>query len=100
MDGYCMWPSPYSQHWNSVDSGPNRDVVGDFIFGIRQNSGMKAGVQYSLQEWFNPLYNLDKSTNFSTSFYPATKVIPELKDLASYSQNLFFCEKITKSFLN
>jgi len=81
LDGYCMWPSPYSHTWNSLTSGPARDVVGDFVFGMRQNSGMKVGVQYSLYEWYNPIYALDKNSNFTTSFYPATKSIPELKDL-------------------
>ncbi|CAG0915163.1 unnamed protein product [Notodromas monacha] len=54
---------------------------GDFMYGIRQNSGMKAGVYYSLYEWFNPLYLMDKNANFNSAFYPATKSMPELKDL-------------------
>ena len=28
-EGYTNWPSKYSFNWNSVDVGPNRDIVGN-----------------------------------------------------------------------
>lgn len=31
-EGFTMWPSKYSFSWNSVDTGPHRDIVGSFIF--------------------------------------------------------------------
>ncbi|CAG0915545.1 unnamed protein product [Notodromas monacha] len=81
QDGYCMWPSPYSYHWNSLTSGPTKDVVGEFMTAMRKKENLKAGVFYSLYEWFHPIYNIDKAIGFRTSFYPATKSVPELKDL-------------------
>ena len=27
-EGFCLWPSKYSWNWNSMDVGPNRDLVG------------------------------------------------------------------------
>ena len=27
-EGYTNWPSKYSFNWNSMDVGPNRDIVG------------------------------------------------------------------------
>ena len=27
-EGYTNWPSKYSFSWNSMDVGPNRDIVG------------------------------------------------------------------------
>ena len=40
-DGYCLWPSPYSPGWNSVDVGPKRDLLGDFCLAMR--AGRAAG---------------------------------------------------------
>ena len=28
-DGYCLWPSRYSPGWNSVETGPHRDICGE-----------------------------------------------------------------------
>ena len=28
-EGFCMWPSPTSWNWNSMDVGPRRDIVGE-----------------------------------------------------------------------
>lgn len=28
-EGYTMWPSTYSYSWNSMDVGPNRDLIGN-----------------------------------------------------------------------
>ena len=30
-EGYTNWPSKYSFNWNSMDVGPNRDIVGRSI---------------------------------------------------------------------
>ncbi len=54
-DGYCLWPSPYSPHWNSVDVGPRRDLLGDFCASMRA-AGLRAGFYYSLLEHNHPLY--------------------------------------------
>ena len=54
-DGYCLWPSPYSPGWNSVDVGPKRDLLGDFSKAMRA-AGLRAGFYYSLGEFNHPLY--------------------------------------------
>jgi alpha-L-fucosidase len=54
-DGYCLWPSPYSPGWNSVDVGAKRDLLGDFSKAMRE-SGLRAGFYYSLAEFDHPLY--------------------------------------------
>lgn len=54
-DGYCLWPSPYSPGWNSMDVGPKRDLLGDFSQAMRR-AGLRAGFYYSLGEFNHPLY--------------------------------------------
>lgn len=51
-DGYCLWPtkSPYKKGWNSMDVGPQRDLVGDLTEAVRAE-GMKMGLYYSNIEW-------------------------------------------------
>lgn len=29
-EGFCLWPSPTSRNWNSMDVGPNLDIVGRY----------------------------------------------------------------------
>ena len=46
-DGYCLWPSKeastsYGMPWNSVVSGPKRDLVGDLTTAVREE-GVKMG---------------------------------------------------------
>jgi alpha-L-fucosidase len=41
-DGYCLWPSPYNRGWNSLDTGPKRDVLGEFCAALREE-GLRAG---------------------------------------------------------
>jgi len=54
-EGFCLWPSPQSWNWNSVDLAPHRDLVGDLTNAARRH-GLKMGLYYSLYEWYNPLY--------------------------------------------
>lgn len=54
-DGYCLWPSPFSPGWNSLDAGPKRDVLGEFTTAMR-DAGLRAGFYYSLGEFNHPLY--------------------------------------------
>lgn len=60
-DGYCLWPSKeasksFGMPWNSVDSGPKRDLVGDLTDAVRAE-GVKMGLYYSIWDWFNPYWD-------------------------------------------
>ena len=39
-DGYCLWDSKYQPEWNSVMSGPKRNVVAEVTHAVRA-AGMK-----------------------------------------------------------
>ncbi|CAH8597154.1 unnamed protein product [Schistosoma turkestanicum] len=80
-EGFCNWPSVNSWQWNSMDIGPNRDLVGDLAASIRNRTNLRFGVYHSLFEWFNPLYLHDKANNFTTQTFVAQKTMPELYDL-------------------
>ena len=59
-DGYCLWPSAeasqsFGTAWNSVESGPHRDLVGDLTRAVRAE-GLKMGLYYSIWDWFNPFW--------------------------------------------
>lgn len=82
-EGYCMWPSKYSWNWNSMDVGPNRDLVGDLANAIRSRTDLKFGTYHSLYEFFNPLYLADKSNKFQTQDFVRTKTMPELYELVN-----------------
>lgn len=80
-EGYCMWPSNYSWNWNSMDVGPNRDLVGELANAIRKDTKLKFGTYHSLYEFFNPLYLQDKANRFTTNDFVARKTMPELFEL-------------------
>lgn len=81
-DGYALWPSEYSWNWNSQEVGPHRDLLGDVLGAVR-NAGLKAGVSYSLDAWFDPLYLNDFPA------YVDQKLQPQLRELVTeYRPNL------------
>ena len=90
-DGYCLWPSKeadksWGRPWNSVATGPMRDLVGDLTNAVRKTS-VKMGIYYSLYEWFNPLYTNDVDE------YVDKVMIPQFKDVVSkYSPELIFTD--------
>jgi alpha-L-fucosidase len=51
-DGFCLWPtmSPFKRGWNSGDTGPRRDLVGDLGEAVRR-AGLRYGLYYSIIEW-------------------------------------------------
>ncbi|KAK0131714.1 Tissue alpha-L-fucosidase [Merluccius polli] len=67
-EGFTNWGSPFSWNWNSVDTGPHRDLVGDL-------GGRGA------QKWFNPLYLSDKKNGFKTQEFVMQKMLPELYNM-------------------
>jgi len=90
-DGFCLWPSKtanktWGRLWNSVDIGPKRDLLGDLSASVRK-SGLKMGIYFSLYEWFNPLWKIDRKR------YVAEHMIPQFKDVVSrYSPSLIFSD--------
>jgi alpha-L-fucosidase len=75
-EGYALWPSVHSWNWNSVDTGPHRDLAGDLSTAVKA-AGLHMGFYYSLYEWFNPLYRSDLDK------YVDTHMIPQMKDLVT-----------------
>ena len=51
-DGFALWPSATS-HRNAGYMGPKRDLVGPLMKAAREQH-FKAGLYYSIPEWFNP----------------------------------------------
>lgn len=78
-DGFCLWPSAEANStwgfgWNSVERGPKRDLVGELTAALRKTD-VRPGLYYSLYEWYNPLWKLDKPR------YASQHMIPQLNDL-------------------
>jgi len=83
-DGFTNFPSPYTFGWNSVDVGPNRDVLGELRDAFKRHQDLHFGIYYSLFEWYNPMYLRDKANNFQTREYVKNKMLPEMKYLATH----------------
>ncbi|XP_068189050.1 tissue alpha-L-fucosidase-like [Antennarius striatus] len=79
-EGFTNWGSPNSWNWNSVDTGPHRDLVGDLGEAVR-NRSLHYGLYNSLYEWFNPLYLTDKKNGFKTQEFVRHKLLPELYNM-------------------
>jgi alpha-L-fucosidase len=76
-DGFALWPSREASQswgipWNSVDTGPNRDLVGDYVTAMKK-AGLKAGLYYSVYEWFHPWYKADLKRFVDEHFHPQFK---------------------------
>lgn len=84
-EGFTMWPSNYSWNWNSVDTGPHRNIVDELAKAVRRKK-ITFGLYYSLFEWFHPLWNKDAANNYTTDFYPSTVSLPQLYELVETYQ--------------
>ncbi len=78
-DGFALWPNEHASKirgypWNSVETGPKRDLCGDLTEAVRAE-GLKMGFYFSLMEWDNPLYDTDKAR------YVAEHMIPQIREL-------------------
>jgi alpha-L-fucosidase len=91
-EGFCNWDSREigsTWNWNAMDLGPRRDLVGELANAIRNpaikspqtDNAIKFGVYHSLLEWFNPMFQHDKSTNWTSRVFVDTKIMPELYQL-------------------
>lgn len=97
-DGFCLWPtkSPYKKDWNSLDTGPRRDLVGELTDAVR-SKGLKMGLYYSIIEWesnwtqrtesgyFIPKSLVDKY-GIPEDMYTDKHMIPQLKELVTAYQ--------------
>lgn len=90
-DGYCLWPSQeanktWGRPWNSVDSGPERDVLGELTEAV-EGRGLRMGMYYSLYEWYNPLWLKDRDR------YVAEHMIPQFKNVVTrYRPSVIFSD--------
>ncbi|EGC34344.1 hypothetical protein DICPUDRAFT_88361 [Dictyostelium purpureum] len=93
-EGYTLWPSEQSWGWNSVDVGPNRDIVAELTKAVK-NLGLHMGLYHSLFEWFNPFYLSDKSSGNppTKEEYVDTVLMPQLMDIVnSYEPHVIWAD--------
>lgn len=90
-EGYCLWNSPeadstWGRPWNAVTGTPRRDLLGELTNAVKK-AGLRMGFYYSLSEWFNPLWETDKSA------YVDRVMLPQLKNLVNkYKPSLLFAD--------
>ncbi len=90
-DGYCLWPSKeanksWGRPWNSVETGPGRDLVGELTEAVNKTS-VTMGLYFSIYEWFNPLY-LAKPELFVDRV-----LVPQFKDIVKkYGPKVIFVD--------
>ncbi len=90
-DGFALWPSKHASQsrdlkWNSVETGPRKDLVKPYMKAMK-GAGLKAGLYYSLYEWFHPWYKI-KSDKFVSDHYH-----PQFKDLVNrYEPDLIYAD--------
>ena len=90
-DGFALWPNKHTTQsrgyfWNSGETGPMRDLVGDYVKAIK-DVGLKAGLYYSLYEWYHPWYRIG-SKKFVTDYYH-----PQFKELVTnYEPDLIYAD--------
>ncbi|GAC1531116.1 MAG: alpha-L-fucosidase [Sediminibacterium sp.] len=90
-DGFCLWPSQTANKtwgfpWNAADIGPKRDLLGELFKAVRKTP-VRAGMYYSLYEWFNPLWKADPKR------YAAEHVWPQMKELINtYQPDVFWTD--------
>lgn len=89
--GYTMWPSAeaentYGVNYNPTKVGPMRDLTGDIVQAVRKK-GIKAGLYYSLYEWYHPWYRNDLPRFVDEHFHP------QFKDLVTrYSPDIIWTD--------
>lgn len=79
--GYTMWPSREAENtwginFNPTKVGPMRDLTGEICEAVRERN-IKAGLYYSIYEWYHPLYKTDLPRFVSEHLHP------QFKDLVS-----------------
>lgn len=91
-DGFCLWPSSQAPGWNSLDTGPKRDIVGELAEAVRKKK-LRFGLYYSLPEWNHPLHRWYNDPPDSIHRYVNEHMIPQFTDLiSSYLPDLIFTD--------
>lgn len=91
-DGYCLWDSQYQPEWNSVISGPKRNIVEEVTNAVR-GAGLKMGFYYSLLEWTNPIHKWTVDPTDSIGPYVDNYMIPQFKELVTkYKPSVLFSD--------
>ena len=91
-DGYCLWPSQYAPGWNSVETGPHRDICGELTEAVRKQ-GLKMGFYYSLPEWTSKIHRWYVDPDDDITEYVDTQMIPQLKELVTaYKPTILFTD--------
>jgi len=100
-DGYCLFPSKeastsFGMGWNSVDSGPHRDLVRDLTDAVRE-TGVKMGLYYSIWDWFNPYWTeeqqMAKDYGAGLKKYIREVMVPQFKQIVTdYQPLLIFAD--------
>ncbi|MGC8865121.1 MAG: alpha-L-fucosidase [Bacteroidales bacterium] len=91
-DGFCLWPSKYAPGWNSWETGPHRDIVGELGRAVKKR-GLRYGLYYSLPEWGHPLHRWYDDPPETIGPYVEQHMIPQFKELVStYKPDLLFTD--------
>ncbi len=91
-DGFCLWPSQYAPGWNSVETGPRRDICGELTEAVRKQ-GLKMGFYYSLPEWTSKIHQWYVDPDENIAEYVDTHMIPQLKELINaYKPTFLFTD--------
>ena len=91
-DGFCLWDSQYQPEWNSVTSGPHRNIVEDLNKAVRQQ-GLRMGFYYSLPEWTNPRHIWMVDPDNEIGDYVDNYMVPQFKELVTrYKPDLLFSD--------
>lgn len=86
-DGFCLWPSTQTPHFNSVVLGPHIDIIDTLSTAVR-NKGLNFGLYYSLLEWAHPLYSPSTMDEWVD-----THMIPQMKELVNnYKPEIIFSD--------
>lgn len=91
-DGYCLWDSQYQPEWNSVVSGPKRNIVDELTTAVREK-GLRMGFYYSLPEWTNPHHIWMVDPDNEIGDYVDNYMVPQFKELVTrYKPDLLFSD--------
>ncbi|MBO7585971.1 MAG: alpha-L-fucosidase [Bacteroidales bacterium] len=91
-DGYCLWDSQFQPEWNSVSSGPRRNIVEELTTAAR-DKGLRMGFYYSLPEWTNPRHIWMVDPDNEISDYVDNYMVPQFKELVTrYQPDLIFSD--------